>query len=77
MLDPVWVTAGADLAIAAENGATMIGKRKPKDSEPSEPPEPTVVIQPGITSEAIIMSAVILALAVLLAAGMIHHGLVS
>lgn len=74
MLGPLWITAGADLAIAAENGVTMIGNRKSKDTDRGQPSPPA---RPGVTSEAVIISAVILALAMLLAAGVIHHGLVA
>ncbi len=77
MLDPSWVTAGADLAIAAENGVMMIGKRKSKDNEPEQLSELAAAVQLGITNQALIVSAVIVALAMLLAAGVIHHGLVA
>jgi hypothetical protein len=77
MLDPSWVTAGADLTIAAESGVMMIGKRKSRDNEPEQPSVPVAILQPGITNQALIVSAMIVALAILLAAGVVHHGLVA
>jgi hypothetical protein len=74
MLDPTWIAAGAETAVAVENGVMMIGKHKPKDSGPT--PAPTVAFQ-GLSNEALITAAFILAVALLASALIIHHGLVA
>ena len=75
MLDPAWVTAGADLAIATEKGVAMIGKCRSKSSESDQAAEHVAIPQQVIPGQALIVSALIIAAAMLLAAGIIHHGL--
>ena len=76
-LSPEWLSAGADVAIAAETGVTMFNKSK--DAPPPTMPEAAAVGRPVISLDALLEFAefVILAAAVVAAALIIHHGLVS
>jgi hypothetical protein len=77
MLNPDWLTAGADMAIVAENGVAMFrSKDKDKDNKPPTSTATVPTIQ-GVSSGAMIAAAVILALAMLGSAMIIHHGLVA
>jgi hypothetical protein len=69
MLDPTWLAAGAETAVAAETGVMMFGNRKSKDNSAA-----SAAVAQGLSNEALIMSAFIVAVALLASALIIHHG---
>jgi hypothetical protein len=82
MIDPEWISAGADVAAAAEKGFAMF--RKPAKEAREVSPVPAAAPAPapamtssGISSEALIYAALIIAAAILAAALIVHHGLVA
>jgi hypothetical protein len=73
--NPEWLSAGADLAIAAETGVTVFGKSGRKTSD--EVPGASAVAVRTVSFDAVLIftGLVIVAAAMLFAAAVIHHGL--
>jgi hypothetical protein len=76
LTNPAWLSAGAELAIAAETGVAVFSK-KANDEVPAAPaPAPTAAVS-AVSLDALLMFAglVALAMAILASAVIVHHGL--
>jgi hypothetical protein len=72
VLSPEWIAAGAELALATEQGAVMIGRKRKVDETPAATARSTA----GLTiAEAIVISAAILSLAAIAAAALLRSPL--
>ena len=75
--DPVWLSAGAEIAIAAETGVAVFGKPgKKANDEPAAPAAPAVPVH-AVSFDTVLMFAglMLLAMVMLASAFIIHHGL--
>lgn len=72
--DPAWLSAGAEIAVAAETGVTMFGKSGKK---PNDEPAAAAAAVPAASWDAILMFAglMVLGMAILASAVIVHHGL--